>query len=67
MTARAQRLIDENFGLDFYLLKTPVNEIYSWLGLKVSRLSQYYFLAQDLSNKVNVEYFKIIQVILLSR
>ena len=37
MTKRAQRLIDENFGLDFYLLKTPVNEIYSHLGLKLKR------------------------------
>lgn len=37
MTNRAQRLIDENHGLDFYLLKTPVNEIYSHLGLKLKR------------------------------
>ena len=37
MTARAQRLIDESYGLDTYLLKTPVNEIYSYLGLKIKR------------------------------
>ncbi len=37
MTERAQRLIDEAFGLDNYLLKTDVNEIYSWLGLGLKR------------------------------
>ena len=37
MTNRAQRLIDESYGLDYYLLKTPVNEIYSNLGLKIKR------------------------------
>ena len=37
MTERAQRLIDEAFGLDAYLLKTPVNEIYSHFGLKLKR------------------------------
>ena len=37
MTNRAQRLIDENHGLDYYLLKTPVNDIYSHLGLKLKR------------------------------
>jgi len=37
MTKRAQRLIDEAYGLDFYLLKTPVNEIYSHLGLRIKR------------------------------
>ena len=37
MTKRAQRLIDENYGLDYYLLKTPVNEIYSHLALKLKR------------------------------
>ena len=37
MTNRAQRLIDESYGLDFYLLKTPVNEIYSHLALKIKR------------------------------
>merc|ERR1712109_94520 len=37
MTERAQRLIDEAFGLDNYLLKTEVNEIYSHMGLKLKR------------------------------
>ncbi len=37
MTARGQRLIDESYGLDYYLLKTPVNEVYSLLGLKIKR------------------------------
>merc|ERR1712029_895083 len=37
MTERAQRLIDEAFGLDNYLLKTEVNEIYSHFGLKLKR------------------------------
>lgn len=37
MTERAERLIDECFGLDSYLLKTPVNEIYSHFGLKLKR------------------------------
>jgi len=37
MTKRAQNLIDENYGLDYYLLKTPVNEIYSHVGLKLKR------------------------------
>ena len=37
MTSRGQRLIDESFGLDNYLLKTPVNEVYSLLGLKIKR------------------------------
>ena len=37
MTARGQRLIDESFGLDYYLLKTPVNEVYSLLGMKIKR------------------------------
>ena len=37
MTERAQRLIDEAFGLDNYLLKTEVNEIYSLMGLKLKR------------------------------
>lgn len=37
MTNRAQRLINEAHGLDNYLLKTPVNEIYSHLGLKLKR------------------------------
>ena len=32
-----QRLINENHGLDYYLLKTPVNDIYSRLGLKLKR------------------------------
>ena len=37
MTARGQRMIDESFGLDYYLLKTPVNEVYSHLGMKIKR------------------------------
>jgi len=37
MTARGQRLIDENYGLDYYLLKTPVNEVYSHLGMRIKR------------------------------
>ena len=37
MTKRAQNLIDKSYGLDFYLLQTPVNEIYSHLGLKLKR------------------------------
>ena len=37
MTKRAQNLIDQCFGLDFYLLQTPVNEIYSHAGLKLKR------------------------------
>jgi len=37
MTERAERLIDEAFGLDNYLLKTEVNEIYSHMGLKLKR------------------------------
>ena len=37
VTERALRLIDQAFGLDMYLLKTPVNEIYSHLGLKLKR------------------------------
>jgi len=37
MTKRARRLIDQAYGLDYYLLKTPVNEIYSHLGLKMKR------------------------------
>ena len=37
MTERAQRLIDDVYGLDNYLLKTEVNEIYSHLGLKMKR------------------------------
>jgi len=37
MTERAERLIDEAFGLDNYLLKTEVNEIYSHFGLKLKR------------------------------
>ena len=37
MTKRAQNLIDESYGLDYYLLKTPVNEIYSHVGLKLKR------------------------------
>ena len=37
MTARGQRLIDESYGLDYYLLKTPVNEVYSHLGMKIKR------------------------------
>ena len=37
MTERASRLIDEAFGLDNYLLKTKVNELYSHFGLKLKR------------------------------
>ena len=37
MTKRAQNLIDQSYGLDFYLLKTPVNEIYCHMGLKLKR------------------------------
>jgi len=37
MTERAQRLIDQAHGLDNYLLKTEVNEIYSRMGLKLKR------------------------------
>lgn len=37
MTERAERLIDEAYGLDNYLLKTQVNEIYSHFGLKLKR------------------------------
>ena len=37
MTERGQRLIDEAYGLDNYLLKTEVNEIYSHFGLKLKR------------------------------
>jgi hypothetical protein len=37
MTERGERLIDESYGLDSYLLKTEVNEIYSHLGLKLKR------------------------------
>lgn len=37
MTNRAQRLIDEAYGLDNYLLETKVNEIYSHLGMKLKR------------------------------
>lgn len=37
VTERAERLIDEAYGLDNYLLKTEVNEIYSWFGLRLKR------------------------------
>lgn len=37
MTKRGQRLIDEAYGLDNYLLKTPVNEVYSFLALRIKR------------------------------
>jgi len=37
MTKRAQRLIDQSYGLDNYLLETPVNEVYSLLALKIKR------------------------------
>jgi len=37
MTKRAQRLIDESYGFDNYLLQTPVNEVYSLLGLRMKR------------------------------
>ena len=37
MTERAQRLIDEAYGSDNYLLQTKVNEIYSHFGLKLKR------------------------------
>ena len=30
-------MIDEAYGLDNYLLKTPVNEVYSFLALRIKR------------------------------
>jgi len=37
VTERALRLIDESFGLDYYLLETPDIDIASKLGLKLKR------------------------------
>lgn len=37
ITPRALRLIDEKFGLDYYLLETPEIDINSKLGLRLKR------------------------------
>ena len=52
MTKRAQRLIDQSYGLDSYLLKTPVNEVYSLLGLKIKREILLKLAGQDRSERL---------------
>jgi len=37
MTHRGLSLVDKSYGLDNYILKTPVNEIYAWKLLKLKR------------------------------
>merc|ERR1719334_664494 len=60
MTKRAQRLIDESYGLDHYLLQTPVNELYSLLGLRIKRQMLLALAGGQLPDEVMTKYQEFI-------